>query len=71
MRGHNPVILDLAGTGLAIDELSSSSMYYDMNDDGQMHRTAWAAKGEGVLALLMPVSLISASGGGAHQPANG
>jgi hypothetical protein len=51
MRGHNPVILDLAGTGLAIDELSSSSMYYDMNDDGQMHRTAWAAKGEGVLAI--------------------
>jgi len=46
-----PVVLDLAGTGIKIDPLSSSNTYYDMAGDGYKHRTAWAGAGNGVLVL--------------------
>ena len=49
--GGNPVILDLAGTGIKIAPLSSSNTYYDMAGDGYQHRTAWAGAGNGVLVL--------------------
>ena len=46
-----PVILDLAGTGIKITQLTSSNMYFDMVGDGLQHRTAWAGAGNGVLVL--------------------
>jgi len=46
-----PVVLDLAGTGIKIDPLSSSNTYYDMAGEGYKHRTAWAGAGNGVLVL--------------------
>ena len=46
-----PVLLDLSGNGLTIEELQNSSMFYDMNGDGQMYHTAWAGKGNAVLAI--------------------
>ncbi|MBZ9840490.1 adhesin [Mesorhizobium sp. CA3] len=49
-NGH-PVLLDLSGSGLSIDPLSSSTQFLDLNGDGYEHRTAWAGKGNGVLVL--------------------
>jgi len=46
-----PIVLDLAGTGIKIDPLSSSNTYYDMAGEGYKHRTAWAGAGNGVLVL--------------------
>ncbi|MDX2263429.1 MAG: DUF4214 domain-containing protein [Hyphomicrobiales bacterium] len=46
-----PVVLDLAGTGIKIDPLTSSNFFYDMAGDGYRHRTAWAGAGNGVLVL--------------------
>ena len=46
-----PIVLDLDGTGLKIDPLSSSNTYFDMAGDGYQHRTAWAGAGNGVLVL--------------------
>ncbi|MBZ9678258.1 calcium-binding protein [Mesorhizobium sp. ES1-1] len=49
--GGHPVLLDLAGNGLSINELSSSSQFLDLEGDGYQHRTAWAGNGNGVLVL--------------------
>jgi YD repeat-containing protein len=46
-----PVILNLDGKGLNLDTLSSSTQFVDTDGSGYEHRTAWAAKGNGVLAL--------------------
>lgn len=46
-----PVVLDLAGTGIKIDPLTSSNTFYDLAGDGYQHRTAWAGAGNGVLVL--------------------
>lgn len=49
--GSQPVLLDLSGSGLSIDPLSSSSHFVDLDGDGYQHRTAWAGAGTGVLVL--------------------
>ncbi|MBB4236168.1 hypothetical protein GGD57_002746, partial [Rhizobium esperanzae] len=46
-----PVLLDLSGNGLSIDELSNSSKFVDIDGDGYLHRTAWAGAGTGVLVI--------------------
>lgn len=46
-----PVILNLDGRGLNLDTLSSSTQFIDTDGGENKHRTAWAAKGNGVLAL--------------------
>ncbi|MGJ7531365.1 DUF4214 domain-containing protein [Variovorax sp. GB1P17] len=46
-----PVVLNLDGKGLNLDTLSSSTQFVDTNSSGYEHRTAWAAAGNGVLAL--------------------
>jgi hypothetical protein len=47
--GMNPVLLDLAGTGINISELSRSNKFIDSENSGLLHRTAWAGVGSGVL----------------------
>lgn len=44
-----PILLDLDGNGLKIDELTRSTTFVDAGGDGLMHRTAWAGSGDGVL----------------------
>ncbi|MFC2254934.1 hypothetical protein ACETRX_35540, partial [Labrys portucalensis] len=48
-----PVVLDLAGLGASamLTTLSASGASFDMAGDGRLRHTAWAAPGEGVLAL--------------------
>ncbi|HBF29663.1 hypothetical protein, partial [Rhizobium sp.] len=47
----NPVLLDLSGKGLTIKTLNASTHYQDMTGHGELNHTAWAADGEGVLAI--------------------
>jgi trimeric autotransporter adhesin len=47
--GARPIILDLAGTGIAITELTRSNKFIDSDGTGKLHRTAWAGVGSGVL----------------------
>ncbi len=49
--GWVPVLLDISGEGLSVDELSSSHKFLDRKGDGHERRTAWAGKGTGVLVL--------------------
>lgn len=44
-----PVLIDLDGNGVQVNELSASNFFYDMDGDGKDNRTAWAAAGDGVL----------------------
>ncbi|WCA60505.1 adhesin [Agrobacterium tumefaciens] len=46
-----PILLDIAGNGLNVDELSESSQFVDFDGDGFFRRTAWASDGTGVLVL--------------------
>jgi len=46
-----PVVLNLDGRGLKLDSSSSSTQFVDTDGSGYEHRTAWAAAGNGVLAL--------------------
>jgi len=46
-----PVVLDLDGNGISITQRTSSNIFFDLAGDGYQHRTAWAAAGDGVLAL--------------------
>jgi hypothetical protein len=45
----SPVVLDLAGKGIKITQLTSSNTYFDMTGDGYKNLTAWAGAGNGVL----------------------
>ncbi|MBB3444229.1 hypothetical protein [Rhizobium sp. BK379] len=47
----NPVILDIAGSGLSISSLNESSKYLDLDGNGYQQQTAWAGQGNGVLVL--------------------
>jgi hypothetical protein len=47
--GPQPILLDLDGTGVEITELSRSTRFMDAGGEGLLHRTAWAAAGNGVL----------------------
>lgn len=51
--GSDPVILDIAGKGRdgLLTQRTHSKTFIDIADDGFLHRTAWAASGEGVLAI--------------------
>ncbi len=51
--GTGPVVLDLAGNGIKITQLTSSSMFFDMTGDGYKNHTAWAGAGNGVLFVDM------------------
>ena len=44
-----PILLDLDGNGVTINELSRSTIFKDAGGDGLQHRTAWAGAGDGVL----------------------
>jgi Ca2+-binding RTX toxin-like protein len=46
--GHIPVVLDIVGDGIKINQLSSSDKFV-IAEDGRLHRTAWAGAGNGVL----------------------
>ncbi|MBZ7927765.1 hypothetical protein LAC81_25770 [Ensifer adhaerens] len=46
-----PVLLDLAGNGLDINPLSSSSKFVETDGDGYERRTAWAGAGNGILVI--------------------
>ena len=48
VRGGLPIIFDLDGDGIQITELSRSTKFID-GGDGLLHKTAWAAAGNGVL----------------------
>ncbi|WP_290545595.1 hypothetical protein [Aestuariivirga sp.] len=41
--GPKPILLDLNGDGVSIGEVSRSNVFMDSNNDGLLHRTAWAA----------------------------
>lgn len=47
--GLYPILLDLDGNGVKIDEISRSTTFIDAGGDGLKHRTAWAGAGDGVL----------------------
>ncbi|SER84990.1 hypothetical protein SAMN05421798_1372, partial [Pseudovibrio axinellae] len=44
-----PIILDLNGNGLEVTGLGKSDIFIDADGSGLLHRTAWAAAGDGVL----------------------
>jgi autotransporter passenger strand-loop-strand repeat protein len=46
---YGPIVLDLAGNGVNIKQLSSSNTFFDMAGDGKQTLTAWAGAGNGVL----------------------
>jgi hypothetical protein len=46
--GPQPILLDLDGDGVQITELNRSTKFID-GGEGLLHRTAWAAAGNGVL----------------------
>jgi Ca2+-binding RTX toxin-like protein len=46
-----PVILDLDGNGVSVAPLGTSSASFDMTGDGRPVPTAWAAPGDGFLAI--------------------
>jgi hypothetical protein len=46
--GPQPILLDLDGDGVQITELNRSTRFVD-GGEGLLHRTAWAAAGNGVL----------------------
>lgn len=46
-----PIVLDLDGNGIKLTQQTSSITYFDMAGDGKQHLTAWAAAGDGVLAI--------------------
>ncbi|MBB3646359.1 hypothetical protein FHX14_002556 [Rhizobium sp. BK619] len=48
---RSPVLLDLTGSGLSVETLSTSSKFVDLDGDGYQHRTAWAGTGTGVLVI--------------------
>lgn len=47
--GPQPIILDLEGDGVQIEEMDSSSIFVDATGNGLLHRSAWAAAGDAVL----------------------
>lgn len=47
----SPVLLDLSGDGIAIDTLSSSSRFVELEGDGFATRMAWAGRNTGVLVI--------------------
>src|SRR5262249_37478261 len=47
--GFGPVVLDLAGKGINIAQMSSSNTFFNTAGDGLQHLTAWAGAGNGVL----------------------
>lgn len=53
--GVSPLVLDLDGDGVEVTRLgwgaAGSDVYFDMDNDGFAERTAWAAGGDGLLAL--------------------
>ncbi|MGO8577727.1 beta strand repeat-containing protein [Rhizobium leguminosarum] len=60
---RSPVLLDLNGSGLSVETLSTSSKFVDLEGDGYQHRTAWAGTGTGVL-------IIDANGDGKISQSN-
>jgi hypothetical protein len=46
-----PVLLDIAGSGLSVDPLSSSSFFVELDGSGYLHRMASAGAGTGMLVL--------------------
>ncbi|WP_210204449.1 adhesin, partial [Agrobacterium sp. LAD9] len=50
-QAMSPVLLDLSGDGIAIDTLSSSSRFVELEGDGFATRMAWAGRNTGVLVI--------------------
>ena len=46
-----PVILDLDGDGVELTNLTSSSTFFDQDNDGFAENTAWAGADDGILAI--------------------
>lgn len=48
-RSRRPVLLDLDGNGIRVNEFRNSTTYADIGNDGFKRRSAWAGAGDGVL----------------------
>jgi hypothetical protein len=48
-QDKDPIVLDLAGTGLNLTSLSPTSTLFDYSGDGFASRTAWVGSGTGIL----------------------
>ncbi len=46
-----PVILDLSGGAIDITPRHDSNVFFDIDGDGYLERTAWAGPGDGLLAI--------------------
>ncbi len=46
-----PIAIDLNGNGLDFIPLDKSTVHFDMNDDGQVDRTAWVGPEDGILVI--------------------
>lgn len=46
-----PIVFDLDGDGIELVSLSTSDVYFDMDDDGIADRTGWVGSDDGILAL--------------------
>src|ERR1700733_8951653 len=48
---HDPLVLDLQGTGLQLTSVTNSPVYFDFNNSGTATQTGWITPGEGLLLL--------------------
>jgi Ca2+-binding RTX toxin-like protein len=46
-----PVLLDLNGGGISIDDRANSNLFIDIGGDGYKRRTSWVGAGDGVLMI--------------------
>jgi len=49
--GGKPVVVDLDGDGVEIDELGTSTAKFDFDNDGYREKTAWVGKDDGLLVF--------------------
>ncbi|TAN72687.1 MAG: hypothetical protein EPN14_10330 [Gallionella sp.] len=49
--GKKPISIDLGNDGFGFTNVNDSNIFFDVNDDGFKHRTAWASAGDGLLAF--------------------
>jgi hypothetical protein len=53
-----PVVLDLDGDGIELVQMNQSAVFFDIDADGFLENTGWAAADDGILAID-----LNASGG--------
>ncbi len=55
----DPLVIDVAGTGLNLTQRSASSPYYDLTGSGFQNQTAWVSSGTGFLVSIKPDGSIN------------